>query len=501
MNWQLYFGLLLPHGDSAMYEEHLWNLTHGKGFRSYLDQGLFLGEHIQVIHLLLLPLHLIWPSQLMLELCDSVILAAGCFPVYWMARRHSGNDRVAAWLAAAYLLYFPMQYLDIAIDLKTFRPNGLGIPVLLFAIDQLERRRYKTFCALLMLTLTAQEDYAIVLAPLGIWIALRQAAVATIPSGGRKPPEDRIVVFDRRLAIVGGAIAVLSVLYLIVATQLVMAWFRNWQEIHYAGYFTKFGKTMVEIVQNMAGHPGLLFGELMTRHTAVYALALIAPVGFLCLLSPGRLAVALPLFVTLALNEVIREPRHHVHAAAVPFVFWAAAAGLGTLPRLADLWNWFPKAIDVPWAAQFAFFSAFVTGVFFGLSPVSITFWDRGSGVCWKDLYVPGPRAEYFPNVLAAIPNKNARVASTDFVHPRFTHYERSYDYSDYPRAVSSYQSKVPDDTDYIVFDIRHRYSKYDPQTGLRELHTQPGQWALVPLPDKTGEYFIVLKRKKRGGS
>ena len=76
LNWQLYQGLLVPHGDSAMYEEHLWNVTHGKGFRSYLDQGLFLGEHIQVIHLCLIPLHLIWPSHLMLELCESLALAS-----------------------------------------------------------------------------------------------------------------------------------------------------------------------------------------------------------------------------------------------------------------------------------------------------------------------------------------------------------------------------------------------------------------------------------------
>ena len=126
MNWQLYRGLQLPHGDSAMYEEHLWNFWHGKGFRSYLDQGLFLGEHIQVIHLLLLPLYMLWPSQMLLELCDSVILAAGCIPVFWMGRRHTGRSDVGIWLAAAYLLYFPLQYLDIGIELKTFRPNCAG---------------------------------------------------------------------------------------------------------------------------------------------------------------------------------------------------------------------------------------------------------------------------------------------------------------------------------------------------------------------------------------
>ena len=82
MNFCLYQQLLIPHGDSAMYEEHLWNVWHGKGFRSYLDQGLFLGEHIQVIHLLLLPLHMLWPSHLLLELTESIALGSCAVPIY-----------------------------------------------------------------------------------------------------------------------------------------------------------------------------------------------------------------------------------------------------------------------------------------------------------------------------------------------------------------------------------------------------------------------------------
>src|SRR5262249_36874929 len=82
MNWMLYESLLVPHGDSAMYEEHVWNLLHGKGFRSYLDNGrLFLGEHVQVIHLFVIPLYVLWPSHLLLELCQSACLAAGAIPV------------------------------------------------------------------------------------------------------------------------------------------------------------------------------------------------------------------------------------------------------------------------------------------------------------------------------------------------------------------------------------------------------------------------------------
>ncbi len=248
MNWQLYRSLRLPHGDSAMYEEHLWNLLHGKGFRSYLDQGIFLGEHVQVIHVLLVPLYLLWPSQLLLELCDSLLLAACCFPVYWMARRHTGQSTPAVWLAAACLLYFPLQFLDIGIDWKSFRPNGLGIPVLLFALDQLERRRYKTFCLLAAVALSAQEDFAIVLAPLGIWIALTAGLFrqSTALTGGDQasPMADRAAAsrINWRGFIFGVALAVVSVVYLIVATRVVMAYFRHGQEIHYAGYFTRFGK-------------------------------------------------------------------------------------------------------------------------------------------------------------------------------------------------------------------------------------------------------------------
>jgi len=140
MNWRLYFNLLVPHGDSVMYEEHLWNVLHGKGFLSYLDQGYFLGEHIQFVHLFLIPLYIIWPSHLLLEACSSVALALGAFPVFWMVRRHTASDRTAFAAGVAYLLYFPMQFLDIEIDLKTFRPESFGIPLLLLTLDQLDRR-------------------------------------------------------------------------------------------------------------------------------------------------------------------------------------------------------------------------------------------------------------------------------------------------------------------------------------------------------------------------
>ncbi len=144
--------------------------------------------------------------------------------------------------------------------------------------------------------------------------------------------------------------------------------------------------------------------------------------------------------------------------------------------------------------AALALAFAVSTGLLFSIHPASLAFWDPGRTTHWKALYVPDERAREYQKIAELIP-PSARVASTDFVHPRYTHFERSYDYSDYPRKVADYQDKAPDDTDYIVIDTRHRYSKVRSLDDVRELKTQPGQWEV--LPDTTNSYFIVLKRKR----
>ena len=490
MNWRLWFNLRIPHGDSAMYEEHLWNLTHGKGFRSYLDQGLFLGEHIQVIHLLLLPLHWIWPSHLLLELCESTALAIGAIPVFRMAQRSTGSSRAGLLLAAAYLLYFPLHYLDIEVDLKTFRPESFCVPFFLFAFDALEQRRLRRMCVLLLIALSAKEDYSIIIAPLGVWITLQGYF-------GKLGGEAK----DRRGVLLGLGIAVFGVVYLVLATRVVIPWFRGGAELHYVKYFSKFGNSMNEVVWNMLTKPSLLFGELVTAGTLMYALSMLLPIGFIALLSPSRLAVGLPLFGILCLNELAHDPRHHFHAPLVPVIFWATSVGLGNTDqvcsRLARLFSRVALLTSSPphlttFTRHFVWTSAFAAGLFLSMSPFGLFFWDANASTSLWKLYAHDPRADHFPKVLAQIPPK-ARVASTDFVHPRFTHHERSYDYSHYRRRIAGYEDKVPDDTDFIVIDTRHPYSDLKSPDQVRELKDHPEDWEL--LPDKTDGYFIVLRR------
>lgn len=498
MNWQLYRNMLVPHGDSAMYEEHLWNFTHGKGFRSYLEDRLFLGEHLQVVHLLLLPLHLIWPSLMMMDLCESLALASAAFPVYWMTIRHSHSPKVGMLLAIGYLLYFPMQYLDIAIDLKTFRPSAFGIPAILFGLDQLERGRIKSAIGFWLIALSAQEDFTIVLAPLGLWIAL-------FPSAAIKQDTSNQPLGKRRLRMLGLGMAIFNVIYLILALKVIMRWFRGGAEIHYVGYFQKFGSSLEEVVRNILGNPELLFSELFAVTTPIYAMMLLVPLGMMALFSPSRLLVGLPLFGLLCLNELSRTPHHHFHAPIIPILFWAAAAGVAKFPGCIKRPgtstdpNAQKKRMQTLWAAYFVVASAFATGLYSSMGPLGIGFWDPHSPAYWKDRYIVQERAKKFALIYDEIP-KHARVFSTDFVHPRFTHHARSYDYSSYPRKTDEELKKPePGVTYYLVIDTRHPYNLKDPNgiqkpEDIKEYREHPEEWEL--LPDETDGYYFVLKRR-----
>ena len=497
MNERLYAGLLVPHGDSAMYEEHLWNVWHGKGFRSYLDQGLFLGEHIQVIHLLLLPLHMLLPSYLTMEACASFSLAICAIPVFSIARRHSGSSRAAMWLALGWLLFFPMHYLDIAIDLKTLRPSCYGMPFLFWGIDFAERRKLWRSSLFFLIALSTQEDFSLVVGSIGLVLFLCQwqARTGVSSENAARGPEKQLTLFSKWSL----GVLLFSIIYVLLAVLIIIPAFRDGAHVHYSRYFGDLGSSPGDLVRTALREPSKVLGIFFSFRTLTYLVMLTIPLGGLVWRRPVYLLAGVPTFVMLSLIQLGNEsgsaaggssaemasqippiPYHHFHAPLLPVLLWAAAAGLSQNHR------------SIQWA-RFAFLCALLTSVTGSMMPMGANFWSGESSYGWRNLYVPGPRAAEFEKVIAQIP-VTSRVASTDYAHTRFTHFERSYDYSGYLRAVNNYQPGVPADTDYIILDTSHPYSEVRSLADIRELQVEPEKWEV--LPDATDGLFIILKRK-----
>jgi len=504
MNERLYSDLLVPHGDSAMYEEHLWNVWHGKGFRSYLDQGLFVGEHIQVIHLLLLPLHMIWPSYLLMEWVASACLAVCVVPIYRMTFGTSRSVTAAMWMSLAWLLFFPMHYLDIAIDLKTLRPSCYGLPFLFFGIELAERRRMVPAGLCLLTALLTQEDFALITGSIGLIFFLREFRFAAA---------DRSAAFQRWSM----GVFLFSVVWVLLAVLVVIPAFRGGEVVHYSRYFGDLGSSPGELIRTAITDPGRVAGMLFSQRTLLYLLVLTIPVGLLPWRRPLVLSAGLVTFVMLSLIQLGNSsagsevavielppiPYHHFHAPLLPVIFWAAASALSVRRRemTPDQTLSVPEnSAGRPLAAErarLAFFCAAATAMTGSLMPCGATFWSSESQYGWQKLYASTERGAQFAKILNSLPTE-ARVASTDYVHTRLTHFERSYDYSDYLRAVNQYRPGVPMDTDYIVIDTSHRYSTIHSAAEVRELRDEPENWEL--LPDETGGMFIVLRRRHHNG-
>jgi len=394
----------------------------------------------------------------------------------------------AVWVGLAWLFYYPMHFLDIAIDQKTFRPLALGLPFLVTMIELLARRRYVSASICLLLALSAKEDVALICGPLLLVIAW---------SGWR---EHRQWTRDVTIPLLLG---LGSLLYLMLVVLVVIPWFRSGDVVHYSRYFGDLGNTPGELVKTALADPLRVLRQAATAQTVLYVLVFCVP---LALLPCRRLLVLSAGVLTFGMLSLLQfgdesglppVPYHHFHAPLLVVIFTAATQSL--VPRsVADT---HPRrrryTLSPRQSALMVLLLCFSTGLTGSLMPWGVTFWSAETGFGYERLYASSDpqqrlRVAMAERIEECIP-ADARVASTDFIHTRLTHRQRSYDYSQYLRKVNDYQPGVPADTDYIVIDRLHRYSIYREKEDVPEI-AEPEVWELLP-DDTQGAYFVLRRR------
>ncbi|MGE5603008.1 MAG: DUF2079 domain-containing protein, partial [Nitrososphaerales archaeon] len=307
--------------DLGIYDQVVWNTAHGR-IMAYSAEpwysNNFLGTHLQPILILLAPVYWIWSDPRALIVLQSLAIAASAFLVYFLASRRLKWPLAALALTFAYLMYPALQ----AVTRFEFHPEAFE-PFLFLAafalyeiwrgrieVSRLPRRRAAAlFFLSIVLALMVKEDVALVVAALGayLWIARR----------------------ERRL---GPALIGIAVLWFGIGMFFVMPQFHSGEGSPFLSYYAYLGKTPAEMVHTLLAQPQIPIEALLAPSNADMLLSLLIPLGFLPLLSPGLLLIALPTLVSYGLSTsafMHRMEMFHYAATVIPWFTLAAIYGLG----------------------------------------------------------------------------------------------------------------------------------------------------------------------------
>lgn len=293
----------------------VWSTAHGRPLDVTEldgDQVNRLGAHVDPLLAAFAPLWWVWPSPTMLLVAQAVAVALGALPVFWLARKHLGSERLAALFALAYLLYPAVQWLA----LDEFHAVALACPLLLYAVWYLDEDRLAAALPFLGLAAVTKEEVPLAVAGLGIWFALARG---------------------RRLA--GAAIAVAGVALSAFYLAVVMPYFRDGDAPAFYDRYDAVGGSPAGIVEEAFTDPLALLQAVTEGRDLTYLLQLALPLAGLFLAAPLLLVAALPELAANLLSETATQTsiEFHYTAPIAPFLVAGAVFASARLPRLAPL--------------------------------------------------------------------------------------------------------------------------------------------------------------------
>jgi uncharacterized membrane protein len=287
----------------------VWSTTHGHPLQVTNLQGeqvSRLGSHVDPLLAAFAALWWLWPRPELLLTVQAVAVAAGAFPVFWLARKHLRSEPAALGFALAYLLYPPLQWAA----LSEFHPVVLACPLLLFALWYLDEDRLLPFALFATAAVLAKEEIGLVVAAAGLWYAL-----------GRR----------RRAGVV---IAALGVAVSLVAVEVIVPHFHSGSSPFF-GRYRDVGGSPAGILEKPVTDPGEVLGAAFDERGIRYLAALLLPLLALSLAAPLAFLVAVPELGLNLLSSVTTQTsiEQHYAAAVTPGLFFAAILGAARLGR------------------------------------------------------------------------------------------------------------------------------------------------------------------------
>lgn len=285
----------------------VWLLSNFKEpFISYHNKNI-LADHMVPILLFLSPFYKIYSDPITLLILQSIMLASGVFPLYWLARDKLQSNFLAISLSIGYLLYPALQFAN----LYDFSPGNIATPLLLFTFYFFHKKSYFKFFIFLLFALFCKEDVVPIAFFLGVYIFF----------------------FERRKKI-GLFTIMLSVSWFYFAYCILLPHVTSGEHAQFnTGHIRRYsylGSSLRDIVSTLLLHPVFVLKKILILEKLGYVVLLLVPVCFVSLLHLPTFFVGFSIAVANMLSTNISQAsiRFYYTATITPFVFISCVYGL-----------------------------------------------------------------------------------------------------------------------------------------------------------------------------
>src|SRR4051812_20565186 len=379
--------------DSGIFGQAAWLAAHASQFDTVRGLPLY-GHHATFGFYLFAPAYWIgFDGVTVMNVAQVLALAAVPLVVYWLARRLDLQPWVASVAAFVCLAHFSMSW----VAQELFHPEIFAIAPLLAAYAFSLRNQTKAYWAVLVFAMIWKEDVALAAIGLGVVLFIY----------GRHDDTNA----RRRLGIYT---FIFTALWFALATQVLLPHFSPTGKAFYAeGFYGDLGNNFSSVATSFVTHPSRATTHLQNAHAGSYLRNLWAPFGFVNLLAPLTMIIAIPQLLAnlLSINNFTWSLRFHY--IAIPL----AASMLGFVLGLKKLsGNWRTFAVGLALAASVG------TALSWGVGPYSANY---KSGY-WP--LTPAAEQKNLEHALSLIPPHAVTSASYHLV-PHLTDREQIYSF------------------------------------------------------------------------
>ncbi|WP_243679619.1 DUF2079 domain-containing protein [Vulcanisaeta souniana] len=278
----------------------------------------FLDVHFSPTLFLFLPVYAVYPSPVTLLVVQTVIVALGALPIYWLGK-HLDREWLGVFFAIIYLLN-PLVQGANSFD---FHMETIFMPLSLYATYLLITRKWKIYYPVLLLALGTIEFAPIPLMLLGLYYVLVNV---------RKKRElmHGLVTIALSIIMLLLALWIKSVLNPVGPTTVSPL---SGLPEQYASSFS-FG-ILVSVIKNPSLIPSLY--SVNGTEKFLYFLELYAPTAFTAFLDPLVLpSLAWPLASFLTSDVIYYNPFFQYSSFSIPFIIIASLMASSKIPHRSD---------------------------------------------------------------------------------------------------------------------------------------------------------------------